>query len=309
MLVKLLVLASLLSSCIQSLGIKGDLNVGGDFSRYQERLMKEFLADGFVVAKDKHTGKPHDQGDSLLFTGISLGVVDCDSAPTFLTALEKMQDDWDGYLVRINPLPSEFIENDDTITRDGATGALFGLVKVASHCPALAPRANAIKKRWYDAVGDAWHLHPDGKNGLMSPSFKVVWDVANDVEMSYLDYAVYMSSTLITSKVIAENKHSCYPVHLETLQHLILESKGFPILKADKESFCRITSPMGLRLTDWFCERNTDTLKSWLDDPASSKQTYVHQRCVWESENSADKLSPRVDFLILFGNLQRGSTW
>jgi hypothetical protein len=291
--------------CRKSKEVEPDGNVSGDFRYYEERLVVEYLENGFVVSKSG--GISEDQGDSLLFTGVALGALDCEFVPRILDGLEEMQDYWSGYLVRFLPLPAEYIEKHNVITRDGATGALFGLVKASKRCPDLYPRIQTILTRWYDTVGNSLFLHPEGRNGIVTPSFKAFWKVAHGKGISDLEYAVYMGSTLFTAESIKNAKSSCYPIHLETLQHLVFEAQGRPILAADKERFCSITKDMGLYLTDWYCERNGETLLTWLKDPQSIPVNYLHQRCEWEPADGIGKFSPRVDFLTLYRHIQEGS--
>lgn len=280
-------------------------NVPGDFRFYEERLVNDFVPGGFVVSKAG--GEERDQGDSLLFTGVALAAIDCDLAPTILDGLEAMQSVWGGYLVRFHPIPQEYIEKHNVITRDGATGALYGLVKVAKRCPDLAIRANAILTRWRDAVGDAFFLHPEGRKGLITPSFKAFWKVAFGEKISDLEYGLFIGSALVTAASIKNARSACYPVHLQTLQNLTLESQGRPLLAADKAAWCDLTADMGLYLTDWYCQRDGDKLLQWLKNPEESQHIYVHQRCSWEQSDGDGVASPRVDFLTLFENVKNGS--
>ena len=284
--------------------IDPDNNVPGD-NRYYENRIVTFLENGFVVSKGKN-GELHDQGDSLLFTGLLLGALPCEQIQTILDAFERMQDHFNGFLVRIDPLPDEYLRDENFISRDGASGALYGLIRASKRCPESSSRISLILSKWEDAVGDSLLLHPKSK-AIITPSFKVFWRLAHGKGINTLEYELYMASTLITAKLIEDNKSACYPIHLETIQNLVFEIKGRPILRVDKDKWCAITKDMGLMLTDWYCDRHTDQLKLWMKNPEISPNVYMHQRCTWESPDGVDILSPRVDYLLLYRHILEGS--
>lgn len=277
------------------------------FSAIQDRLVSDYLLDGFVISKEKN-GTPTDHGDSLLFTGLALGVLDCKKIDMFLLALDRMQDNFSGYLVRIDPLPEEFRQGDNFISRDGATGALYGLQLAKRRCTALTEKIDHILSRWKDAVGNSLVLYPKSLAGIITPSFRTFWKVGHSIGISDLEYENYIVSGLVTTSLIKSNKSACYPIHLQTVQHLTFEIMGRPIFKRNKDEFCGLTKDMGLMLTDWYCGRNGDDLKLWLDNPEQSKHVYMSQRCTWENGDADDTLSPRVDFLVLFRHISEGSS-
>jgi hypothetical protein len=277
------------------------------FAKYQSRLLGEFLTDGFVISKEQN-GSPTDQGDSLLFTGLTLGVLDCEKTGFLLAPIERMQDNFSGYLVRIDPLPEEYRLNGNTISRDGATGALYGLQLAKRRCTALTDRIDHILARWKDAVGNSLVLYPRSLAGIITPSFRTYWKVAHGIGISDIEYEEYIVAGLTTIAFIKSQKSACYPIHLQTIQHLTFEIMGKPIFKRNKDEFCALTKGLGLMLTDWYCGRNGDDLKSWLSNPDQSKHVYMSQRCTWENGDADDKLSPRVDFLVLFRHIEEGSS-
>lgn len=279
------------------------------FENMQDRLVSNFLLDGFVISKDKN-GQPEDQGDSLLFTGLTLGVLDCEliGSRNLLAPFERMQDNFSGYLVRIDPLPEEYRLNGNTISRDGATGALYGLQLAKRRCPALSQRIDHILSRWKDAVGSSLVLYPKSLAGIITPSFRTFWKVGHGVGISDIEYEEYIVSGLATIEIIKASHSACYPIHLQTIQHLTFEIMHRPILKRNKDEFCALTKGFGLLLTDWYCGRSGDDLKLWLDNPEQSKHVYMSQRCTWENGDADDKLSPRVDFLVLYRHIMEGSS-
>lgn len=279
------------------------------FVTLQNRLLSDYLLDGFVIAKESN-GSITDQGDSLLFTGLTLGVLDCNvlESKFLLAPFDRMQDNFGGYLVRIDPLPADYRQGNNFISRDGATGALYGLQLAKRRCPALGPKIDHILARWKDAVGDSFFLYPKSLAGIITPSFKTFWKVGHGIGISDVEYEEYIVSSLVTIGLIKANKSACYPIHLQTVQHLTFEIMNHPILKRNKDEFCALTKGLGLMLTDWYCDRNGDDLKLWLDNPENSNHVYVSQRCNWESGDADNKLSPRVDFLVLYRHLTEGSS-
>lgn len=291
-------------SCGKSKQIDPDPFVVGDINVFEDRLLGSFLENGFVVSKEDNQSV--DQGDSLVFTGMALSSLSCEKIEPILHGLEQMQDHFGGYLVRFDPLPREYIESRNYISRDGATGLLYGLVRVLKRCPNQAARISSIKKKWQEAVGNSFLLHPNS-TAVITPSFRTFWKVGHGIGISDLEYEEYILSTLFTAQLIQSNKSSCYPIHLETIQNLTFEEMGKPIFKRNKDQFCKITNNMGLMLTDWYCGRNIKELKSWLQDPNKSPNFYMHQRCSWEQVDGLNKLSPRVDFIVLFRHILEGS--
>lgn len=305
----LVVVSGLLFSCGKSKPVDkvDDSQSKPLYGIFQSRLMSDYLVDGFVISKEK-SGEITDQGDSLLFTGLTLGVLDCELIQGFLLALDRMQDNFSGYLVRIDPLPEEFRQGDNFISRDGATGALYGLQLAKRRCPALSEKIVHILSRWKDAVGNSLVLYPKSLAGIITPSFRTFWKVGHGVGISDVEYEEYIVSGLATIALIKSQHSACYPIHLQTLQHLTFEIMGKPIFKRNKDEFCALTKGLGLLLTDWYCDRESDAIKSWLSNPEQSKHVYELQRCSWENGDAANTLSPRVDFLVLFRHFTEGSS-
>lgn len=276
----------------------------GDVQFYEERAIS-FLEQGFVVAKGQD-GSLRDQGDSLLFTGLLLGSLSCEKLEVILSSFERMQNRFGGFLVRIDPLPNEYAEGGNFISRDGATGALYGLVRAAKRCPAQQWRIASILNRWEDAVGSSLLLHPKS-TAVITPSFRVFWRLAHGHSINDLEYQLAMASSLATTKIIKDNKSACYPMHLQTIQNLLFELRGRPLLAGDKKLWCELTDGMDLLLTDWYCERRKPEIDAWLKDPSRSPSVYMHQRCSWESPDGEGINSPRVDFLVLYRHVLEGS--
>lgn len=275
------------------------------FAETQSRLVNAFLPGGFVVSKTV-TGTYDDQGDSLLFTGLALAVLDCDKVPLILDGFRRMQANHRNYWVRFDPLPQEYIDRQNFVSRDGVTGALFGFAKAAKRCPQSAEEIQGIVARWLGAIGDSVFLYPGVLAGIITPSFHTLMRLARGEGVSDLDYEEYHVAALTTATLIKHNKSACYPIHLQTIQHMTIEQQGHPLLKRHKDQWCAVTKDMGLLLTDWWCGRNEAEIRAWLSKP-ESPHVYAHQRCKWESQDGDGKLSPRVDFLLLERLFHEGS--
>lgn len=285
----------------------GGAALEGVFRYIQSQLVEEFLSSssGTVTSLDLSNDEGEaDIGDSLLFTGIALGSVSCEIADRLVLALERMQDVNEGYLVRFNPLPAEYKKN--PVSRDGAIGALFGLVRAEKRCPELSKRIKGVKEKWKAAIGSSLFLHPNS-SALITPQLQFWIDAAYGKGMNAAKYSLFMSSALVTAQQIKEKKSACYPVHLETLQFLTMEVQGVKLTKEDKKNWCSITDGMGLMLTDWYCGRSSERAKAWLKYPETSQHIYMHQRCSWESPDVGSLRSPRVDYLVLYRLMSEGS--
>ncbi len=277
-----------------------------DISFYQERAIS-FLDNGFIISK-KNDQFVH-QGDSLIFTGVLLGNMPCSKIDPILAGLERMQSNHKGFLVRFDPLPQEYIADKNFVSRDGATGALYGLVKAAKRCPDKADRISSILATWKEAVGNSLLLYPNASvQAAITPAFKVFWKFAHGDKITSFDYQVYVANMIVTAKIIKESRSACYPVHLETLQNIVFEEKKMALLRADKAAWCELSDDMGLMLTDWYCGREKDSLRAWLKNPEDSPHTYMHQRCSWEESDASGISSPRVDFIALYQQILEGTS-
>ena len=304
----LLITLLLLSACKKAKEISpNDTPSPSLFELSEAKLMDIFRSQlGFIVTKDEN-GEDIDQGDSLLFTGLAMGVVSCESVGRFIVALEDMQIENSGYLIRFNPIPNSYFVDKNMVSRDGATGALFGMIRASQRCPQYKAEIESIMLRWHSVVGNAVFLHPQATKAVMTPTFKSVFDLAVGKGMGKAEYGLLIASDFVTIKGIKANKLACYPVHLETIEFLIMEMRGVYLENADKVKWCDITSGMGLMLTDWYCDRNLASIKSWLNEPDKSPNVYMHQRCTWESPDLKNSISPRVDFLLLHKLINEGS--
>ena len=101
----------------------------------EQRLMSSFLTEnGYVVSYNKETGKAAKEGDSLLFTGLAMGVARCDRSKALFEAVKETFDKGDGEFIRIDPLPQSYIDENDPTSRDMEIGILFGLVFYYERC-------------------------------------------------------------------------------------------------------------------------------------------------------------------------------
>jgi hypothetical protein len=300
---------SFFGGCGKSKPISGqdDQSHSSLFSDMQSRLVSSFLPGGFVISETSDH-QITDQGDSLLFTGLALGVLDCDQIPPILAGMENMQKAFKGYLVRFYPLPDEYVRGNNFVSRDGATGALFGLERSKRRCPAFASRIDGIIAKWMGAIGDDLWLYPGSLAGIITPSFHSFLKMGRGIGVSDLDFEEYHLAALTTALFITKEKQACYPIHLQTIQDILIEQMGRPLLKRYKDEWCAVVQNKGLLLTDWYCGKNTDQIQAWLSHPESSSHVYMHQRCSWESTDSDGKISPRVDFLLLHRLFQEGSS-
>lgn len=301
------ILAVATISCNLAKDVKPDPHTPGNFLKYQETLIKEFQNGGFVIAKNRQSGAADQQGDSLLFSGLALSVVDCHYVPLFLEGLEHMQDAWLGYLVRYLPLPQNFVEKHDVVTRDGISGAMYGLVKSRERCPEFNDRIEHILDRWKEAVGSSYFLHPQALNGIITPTFSTFLDVIYGRGMGEDDKLMWMMSAGATAAGIIAEKGACYPIHLQTVQNLALENEGHPMDDFGKKSWCKLVSGRGLLLTDWYCGHDLTEVYKFLVAADEAANFYMHQRCSWEERDGENRLSPRVDFLLLYRLMEEGS--
>jgi len=272
---------------------------------YRQRLMTEFLENGYVVSKRE--GKPHHRGDSVLWTMIAAASSPCGVAKRLMEPVFQSLMASDGLLKRIEPLDPD--SKTDPTSRDMETGFIFGITSYYIKCPEERSR---IEDVWFAHVSYVQHYKKLAKIGVDS---KTRLSPAILTSMRYLNYLILepqKGSTIfhqfyndianaLGNSFLGGTGVSCYPYHLSTLLNISSSAIGYGASNTNRDLLCRATKGKGLVLTDWYCNRVNPI--EYLKDFQPNVWEYRWQRCQNESPDSAGAQTPAVDFLILYAAL------
>lgn len=243
---------------------------------------------GWLVARTPDGDR--DQGDSLTFTGEAMGL-DCPQASLTLDALERMQETYAGYYLRVEPLPDHYWGEKNVVSRDGWIGVMYGMTRAWVRCPDLKARMTASWKRARAAVGAASTLHPAASSAFITPTFRYVQDLVSRMveETSWTppDAArvAFEGALMLSVRSVVGSKGACYPLRLGLLQLLTASAVGFPISDGAKRDLCEASASSGLMTWRWYCQDSSGLVESWLEQYQPNQIVYAHQRCSWETED------------------------
>ena len=265
----------------------------------QERLRTRFLEKGYVVSRKGE--KPHFVGDSLLWTGIAMGVLDCEIAREIFEAVHASAKKRRGGLVRIEPLPRSY--NVDPTSRDMEVGAIFGFAAYFLSCE--DPEVVDLLTLHFDFIDQnhaALYPHGDPSKININPAFAYF---LNEVAALFLgvprppaiDRSGFEVGVFSGASGIRSANAPCFPVHLTTMQLITLEILDHPISQSAGAAFCKATDTMGLPLTDWYCHRLD--VKEYLHSYELDQYEYSHQRCSWEQDRLDGVETPGLDWIVL----------
>lgn len=250
------------------------------------------------VANRNADGSPGGLGDSLLFSGLALGVLSCPDGQAIWDAIKASQDLRGGYFVRYEPLADQYRGNE--VSRDGITGLVFGLIRRFDACPDDRIDITARWGRFRDLVRGATTLYPGDIQAIQTPGFGTFMALADSRLLasplpSSGKMFVWEFQGLFSVSDVIEHQAPCYPVHLATIQGYLF---GDLVSQSFKQEFCATTKDSGLMLTSWYCGASLEAVESWLETFPLNKISYAHQRCLWENEVFSGE-SPSLDWLVL----------
>lgn len=270
---------------------------------YGERLVGEFNEDGWVVSRHEDGSTEH-EGDSLLWTGLALGVLPCSYVGVFSDRMIKMIKDHDGALVRYEPL-GEYAGGRE-VTFDGATGLYYGVASLIQRCP-------DVVSLWKDP----WELHlnylekADGRLNVKAEHDARLfepWGVLPDLIGHLLGLrddhpsrarmnALELESALWTAATYSAKK-PCYRMHLSYLHIRTLDRFGH-LSDEGRKSFCSASEGAKIALYDGFCNRGD--ILGWMAGYEPDVYEYAHQRCPeWEHPDAGSLRTPDLDYLMAY---------
>lgn len=264
------------------------------FAEASQRLTAGYLEDGWVVSR-LEDGTPEHRGDSLIWTGMAVGVLSCEDGAPVRDALLKALNDDAGKLKRHPLLP-------DSVSMDGALGLYWGVAKRVKRCPSELPSWQDAFKKHRAYLAD----HGGLLNAASSARLEGDFDAALDGLLNLLGLAHPPSSerrhrlgTQAAAWAFATlaKRAACFRAHLGLLALQTLETVDLPTSDAGRDAFCQATAGGGLVTTDHYCGR--EGLPAWVDAFSFNAREFAHQRCSWESpDGRAGLTTPGLDLLV-----------
>lgn len=230
------------------------------------------MSDGnYVVSRHDDDTMEH-IGDSLIWTGIALGMLPCTKGDAIEASLFDMIDQLDGGMWRHPSLP-------DQISLDGAIGVYRGAAKRIMQCP-------GSKERW--SVALAKHL----QLGKLNPKSDQTWPlefkyvpelalaVSSGSSLPSHDRLVALTGQINDWALATVISHSaCYRLNLGYQTFRTIEELGQNINNGD---FCAQTAGAGLATIDRWCGRNDG--HEFISNFEYDRWEFQPQRCSWEGD-------------------------
>lgn len=260
------------------------------WAQTQDRLLG-MLDQGWVVSQG--VDGVHDQGDSLIFTGIALGSMDCGRGQPLEKALLAMLGETGGALYRYPSLPT-------SISMDGALGLYLGIATRLQRCAAAATWHNPLKSHQAFMAAHGDRLNASAETVLPSP-FTVVRDqVFAAAGLGGAPGVDRIQAVVEAAAAWAEGvklEHAaCFRVNLGLTALQTIQAAGGTITSSQRDIFCGATTGLGLPTVDRWCGR--DGLSDYLTAFQYNQWGYRHQRCPgWETPDGGGHVQPGVDRL------------
>lgn len=246
-----------------------------------DRMLDLAHPRGWIVNRYDN-GELRKPGDSLLFTGIAMGVLDCTRGAIPETALIEMLTANGGGLVRHPGLP------DEPVTVDGALGLYWGVAHRIEKCP-------ETRQRWAGAMQLHATVADRYLEGIFQPMLQqVMADLGlsappSEEERGHL--GLLMASWAFA---VVQNKAAAYRIHLAWLTLDVVPAPH------SKTAFCEAVVKAKMPLMEHFCGR--PGLAEWVEKFEFNRFEFFHQRAVWESPDGrrdGDPLNtPALDYLV-----------
>lgn len=277
------------------------------YAYYSERLSRDFLEDGQLISRDPSGAAEH-VGDSLIWTGVAVGVLPCDKASGMAERIARRLVDNAGELVRFEPLPEEF-KGGNEVSFDGITGVYFGFSRLFLRCGYDASYESAFRARQSYTEGINGRLHRNVAQTIPSQ-----FTYAEQLLQSRMGLAgepskdrLYVLEQEIAAWMLAvkTNHAACFRANLGWMYIAIVEALGQEISPIGRRSICSASNGLQLPQIDNWCGRGG--MHEFVDSFVENQWEYKLQRCSgWEGEADGDGLStPSLDLLLALTELYK----
>ncbi len=273
---KAVLLALAVAGCAHGKKDPGDKTDAFPATLYEQAAdrLTAMLDNGWVVSR-LSDGTITDQGDSLLFTGLAMGALDCQRGAVPEAALIKMLGDRHGGVYRHPSIPDDY-------SLDGLIGLWWGINHRTARCPETKSIWSAVLPAHAQAVD-------------VEPVFRTV----RAQVMSNLDIGSAPSvgergavGSVISGWAlgVVSQGAAAFRLHLGFLSLDVVDApKG-------KAAFCDIVPKANIALLEQFCGR--PGLLDWAHGFAYNRYVYAFQRGAWESADGNGKTTPGLDLLM-----------
>lgn len=248
-----------------------------------QRLSGFYQPSGWVVSLRDDVGV--NQGDSLLFSGLALYALDCQSGSAVADAIAGMLASQNGGLYRHPSMagqPASF---------DGAIGMYRGIAKRIRDC--------SEADRWRPLLA----LHKTNQDSFTY--FPEPLDYVRDLLFSKVGLVGVPSAAraALLSLALADwveavkaSKTVGFRAHLALLTMQTCDELGVPVQGFLKDNLCSASDGMGLLTFDHWCGRSG--LDAWINGFQYDVYQYKHQRAVWEGPDAHGDSEPAIDYLV-----------
>ena len=249
------------------------------FEKASDRLLSMTSPPGWVVSRWSD-GRIEHTGDSLLWTGMALGVLDCERGNVVEGALLTMLRETGGKAYRH---PSEAAR---APSLDGHLGLYWGISQRVSRCPDSMPV-------WASAVAS------HEPTSVPKPFDKVLGALRYQLGLAAAptDAAALTDAVSVWAYGVVLTQAAGYRIHLGLLSLETLESTGVGLPAAARSKFCAASEAAQMPTVDWFCGRGD--LVQWITAYEPNRYEMAHQRATWESPDGKEGLeTPGLDLLV-----------
>lgn len=255
------------------------------FDQAADRMLAMSEPHGWIVSRwpdrIEHTG------DALLWTGMAMGVLDCERGGIPEAALAAMLRETGGTVYR-HP-----VESEREPSLDGQLGFLWGIAQRLARCP----ESHALWKE----------LLPTYKPENVLAPFLVVRDAL--VSRLALGPAPSLGRRDNLGRLVAAwagvvnaTKKAAFRIHLGLLTLQALEVSDLAVSPSVRNAFCQASNGSGLATTDHYCSRGD--LAAWVEAFEFNAWEFHFQRGVWESQDGKAGLeTPALDLLVALRTL------
>lgn len=251
---------------------------GPTYELVAARLMP-LLDNGWVVTHGPD-GSLHDQGDSLLFTGLALGALNCADGAVPEAALVTMLHDRHGGVYRHPTIPDEY-------SLDGLLGLWWGIARRTAKCPDTRPLWAGLIEEHAHAVT----IEPFFCTALEQLSA----DLGHGGAPSAFERGLLGSEVAGWAASTVSQHAAAYRLHLGFLTLSLVDApKG-------KQAYCNEVAAAHMALLEHFCGR--PGLAGWAADFAYDRYVYAFQRGAWETPDAGGKTTPALDLLMALDSL------
>jgi len=254
------------------------------FDAAADRALDMSEPRGWIVSRWED-GRVEHTGDSLLWTGMAMGLLDCARGDEAEAALLDMLTSNGGRAYRH---PSEAAREPSL---DGHLGLYWGIAQRVTRCPETAERwAAALEIHEPVNVGDAFDVVRVALRSRLgrgaAPSLR-----ARDALGALVGG---------WAGVVRTKKAAAFRIHLGLLTLETLAAAGQPVSGSVRDAFCAASDGADMPTVDHYCGRGN--LAAWVANFTYDAWEMRHQRAgAWEQPDGKPGLAtPGVDLLVAY---------